>query len=124
MNEQLNLNVSVTINERPVRKRVPVNRPAPRGEQTTIDFDRQAEDLPKQRVKRLIGCISDALGLPFHECYVLAYHELFKRTGFHPVVESARNGATTHLELVEQRGMLGELVEAASTVLTSGGARR
>lgn len=67
-------------------------------------------------VNRLVGVLVDQSGLPFHAAWVLAYHELHARSGYHAV---AASGAGTHLDQVEKDGRMGELLETLRDMLRS-----
>jgi hypothetical protein len=71
----------------------------------------------KPAVKRLVGILVDQSGLSFHTAWVLAYHELFKRTGFHAVTACKGNGVI--LDAVERAGKMGELQQAVIQMLQS-----
>lgn len=66
-------------------------------------------------INRLIGILCDQTGLDFHKMYILAYHEHFKRTGFHPV--AASHGEGTHLDAVEEAGQMDNLRETVEGML-------
>lgn len=71
--------------------------------------------IPRKTANRLVGILSTQRGLPFHSAWVLAYHELYNRTGFHAVVSSKGDG--THLDAVESAGRMEDLIESLLTML-------
>jgi hypothetical protein len=65
--------------------------------------------LLRAEVRRLVGVIASQSGRDFHEAWTAAYAELYKATGFHPVVRSAQTKKKTHLDAVQEEGMLQQL---------------
>jgi hypothetical protein len=61
-----------------------------------------AQDFLRARIRQQVGVLSCARNISFHEAWILSYHRLFERTGFHAVTESARRGLKTHLDAVFQ----------------------
>jgi hypothetical protein len=72
----------------------------------------------RKTVRRLVGILVDQSGLPFHAAWVMAYHELHARTGFHAVAEGEPEGGA-FLDNVAKAGKLPELVGAVSEMLRS-----
>ena len=72
----------------------------------------QSEAL-RGEAKRLVGILRDQSGIGYHAVWVLAYHELFKRTGFHAV----EPGNKTHLDRVEEEGRMQDFIEAVAAML-------
>ncbi len=54
----------------------------------------------RARIRQLAGCAAIALKKDWHDVWVLAYHEFWKKTNRHPVVESGRAGLPSHLDYV------------------------
>ena len=71
----------------------------------------------RAQINRMVRILADQSGLPFHTVWVLAYHELHGRTGFHAVAESKGKG--THLDQVQKAGKLPEFQETVAGMLTS-----
>lgn len=69
-------------------------------------------------INRIVGVLADQTGLPFHTVWVLAYHELHKRTGYHAVADSAGKG--THLDAVQSAGRLDDLQDTVAGMLVDG----
>jgi len=65
--------------------------------------------LLRAEVRRLVGVIASQSGRDFHEAWTAAYAELYKATGYHPVVRSALTKKKTHLDAVQEEGMLQQL---------------
>lgn len=58
------------------------------------------QTLLRKRLRQLAGCAAIARKMEWHTVWVEAYHQFFKETGKHPVVESVRLGLPTHLDYV------------------------
>jgi hypothetical protein len=65
--------------------------------------------LLRSEVRRLVGVIASQSGRDFHEAWTAAYAELYKATGYHPVVRSSLTKKKTHLDAVQEEGMLQQL---------------
>jgi hypothetical protein len=63
----------------------------------------------REEVKRLVGVLADQSGMDFHQVWVLLYHEFFKETGVHPVVEAQKKRRRQHLDWVAENGLLARL---------------
>jgi hypothetical protein len=74
-------------------------------------------NLVRSTVKRLVGILVDQSGLPFHAAWVLAYHELFKASGYHPAAEGQIAATTVFLDRVQAAGKLEELQETVAEML-------
>lgn len=72
----------------------------------------------RRAINRLVGVLATQTGMKFHTVWVMAYHELHARIGFHAV--AASRGKGTHLDAVEQAGHLSALQETVESMLTSG----
>lgn len=70
----------------------------------------------RKTVRRLVGILVDQSGLPFHAAWVMAYHELHAKTGFHAVADGAGE-SDVYLDNVEQSGHLPDLVTTVSDML-------
>lgn len=68
-------------------------------------------------VKRLVGILVDQSGLPFHAAWVMAYHELYKATGYHPVAHGKQTAQKVLLDQVQADGKLEELQETVTKML-------
>ena len=79
---------------------------------------KEGDDILRKAVNRSIRILADQSGMAIHTVWVLAYHELFKKTGFHAVVEnSTPNGK--HLDKVQEAGKLEDLMEVVKDMLMS-----
>ncbi len=63
----------------------------------------------RAEVRRLVGIIATQSGQDFHAAWCSAYLELYLETGYHPVVQSAQKHKKTHLDAVQEEGMLPQL---------------
>lgn len=72
----------------------------------------------RKTINRLVGVLAAQSGLDYAAVWVLAYHELHRRTGFHAVVESKGEG--THLDAVAHAGHLPALRDVLLSMLTEG----
>jgi len=79
-----------------------------------IDMEQQ---MLRGTVRRLVGILVDQSGLPFHAAWVMAYHELHKATGYHPVVNGVRTCKQTFLDVVQAEGKLEELRDTVLKML-------
>lgn len=68
-------------------------------------------------VRRLVGILVDQSGMSYHTIWVLAYHELFERTGFHAVAVGGKQNEATFLNMVAQAGRMDELKEVIIEML-------
>lgn len=57
----------------------------------------------RKTMRKLVGSIVIVHKREWHDVWVSAYHEFFKTTGRHPVVESARLCLDSHLDYVFTR---------------------
>jgi len=81
------------------------HEPAPSGEQEM-----------RRTLNRLAGVLSAQSGLPFAVVWVLAYHELHARTGFHAV--AASNARGTYLDAAAAGGHLRTLQDVMLEMLS------
>lgn len=95
-------------------------------DQLWFDFDKAptpreeaAKAELRESTRRLVGVMADQSGRPFHEMWVLAYHELYRATGFHAV--SSSRGRGKHLDAVEKAGRMQDLHDVVRSMLTAGG---
>jgi len=75
--------------------------------------------LLRAEVRRLVGVIASQSGRDFHQAWTAAYAELYKATGYHPVVQSAKSHKKTHLDAVQDEGMLQQLWSTLLGMLVS-----
>ncbi len=75
------------------------------------------DEFLRNTIRRLVGILVDQSGLSFHAAWVLAYHELHKRTGFHAVVQAAVDKDATLLDAVQRKGLLPQLQETVAGML-------
>lgn len=71
----------------------------------------------RNTIRRLVGVISLQSGVSFPSVWVIAYHDLYKETGFHAVVES--KGVGSHLDVVQRAGRLQDLHKVVLRLLES-----
>ncbi len=74
-----------------------IHHPDGRAAQVKVSAE---EKYARNRIHQLVGCATIALKKEWQEVWVLAYHEFWKETGRHPVVESVNRGLPTHLDYV------------------------
>lgn len=78
--------------------------------------DASADEL-RATVRRLVGCLVTQSGLPYPAAWVMAYHELYKDTGFHPIIVGARMSSKTFLDAVQLAGKLDDLKDTVLKML-------
>lgn len=71
----------------------------------------------RAKVVQLVNHIAFGQNVGHRATFVELYHNFFKSTGMHPVVESTKHGFKHHLDAVEKAGKLPELIDEACKML-------
>ena len=69
-------------------------------------------------VRRVVGILVRQSSLPWDAVWTLGYHELFRDTGYHAVVQSATHGDQKHLDAVQRDGKMPAFLQTLCRMLT------
>ena len=75
----------------------------------------------RAQVNKMACRVAGQSGRDHRDVWILAYHLLFKRTGFHAVAEAANSKIEDRLGLVEKKGFLGTLMEVFADMIVAPG---
>lgn len=87
----------------------------------TTDFaDQAGEEQTALRggVNRLMRILHTQCGMSYHVLWVLAYHRMFTRTGFHAIAEGLAAPGRAHLDAVQAAGLMSDMQAVVAEMLT------
>lgn len=82
------------------------------------DHSEESKSL-RQRVLQVVNNIAFSQNVRHKAVFCELYHNLFIATGFHAVVEAVKADTKHHIDVVEQHGLLPQLLEEACKMLKS-----